>query len=148
MFLNKFQMENNINNERVELQSRDSAFDRRLHTFAIVNKVPRFDINAFLNEAFPLYKTEMERTIADHNMVKSTTVLAAEFEKYVLGTTNVNEHENKGENKSGSEQVIKETLYFSTPNVLIALDSDLKENFKVNIIDEISKSVEETAIRG
>lgn len=40
------------NNDRVELQVRDSAFNRRIHTFAILNKVQHIDVVAFLRDAF------------------------------------------------------------------------------------------------
>lgn len=151
-FLNKFRMSNvNVSDESVELQERRKAFESQLRIFAIVNKVQRLDIEGFLNDAFHIYESELEHTVELHNMVKSMTTLVAEFEKNIL-TTNANENGNENENDNNAnesgEQTIKETLYFSTPVVIIGTDSDLKQNYEINIIDEILKSVEETAIRG
>lgn len=84
-------------------------------------------------------------------MVKSMSIFVAEFEKKIL---KVYENENENENStsdnsaSGSEDVIKQTLYFATSNKLIGLDTDMNVHFQVNVIDEIVKCIDETAIRG
>lgn len=135
--------------ESVELQVRNSAFDRRLRTFAIVNKVPRLDIEDFLKDAFHLYEREIVNAVGEYNMIKSMTVFVAEYEKELIKTF-LNENENEPDNSENESdmQTIKETLYFTTPNVLIGADSDIEEHFKLNINNEIQKSVEETAFRG
>lgn len=143
-FIKKFQMENN-ENKRVELQFRNSAFDRRISTFAIVNKVQRVSIVEFLKDAFDIYESEMNRAVELNNMVKSISILTAEFEKDIP-KTNLNENEdNMSDN---SDQKIKETLYFPTPNVLIGINADMEKHYEMNIVNEILKSVENMTIRG
>lgn len=65
------------------------------------------------------------------------TIFVAEFEKKNLTTY---------ESENVSEQSIKQTLFFATP--IVRLGTDLNKLFKDNIIDEILKSVENTAIQG
>lgn len=85
-FLEKFRVENGNEqvelsagnaSERVLLQIRNTAFDKRIRTFAIVNRVPRVDIEGFLIDAFPIYENEMAHTVEEHSMVKSITILTA-----------------------------------------------------------------------
>lgn len=78
-------------NDRVELQIRDRVFNRRIHTFAIVNK-DHIDIESFLNDAFHIYESEVTRILEEFNIVKSLTIFAAEFEKKI---TNVNDQVNR-----------------------------------------------------
>lgn len=181
-------------NDRIEFQAIDKAFNRRIRTFAVVNKV-HVDISEFLNDAFRIYQTELVRTLEEHNIIKTMAILVAEFEKKLYASDNnvasdnknnsdhnstesdqsnirenenihsnsdynddfdmfINENENENENEQAnisgidSEQTIKETLYFSTSNKIVGLGTDLHKHFKENIIDEVLKSVENTAIRG
>lgn len=136
--------------DRVELQVRAGAFNRRIHTFAILDKMERIDIDAFLKDAFYIYEAELERTIELHKMIKSSSILVAEFEKKI---PKLNVSESESENGSDvmdidSEEIIKQTLYFTTPSTLIGLDSDLSEHYRLNIINELLESVENTAIQG
>lgn len=62
-------MEQSID-QKVEFQKRNSAFNRRLFTFAIVNKSNHIDIEAFLKDAFLLYKSDLQHALNLHNMVK------------------------------------------------------------------------------
>lgn len=139
----QFQEEKNSKNMNpsVELQVRESAFEKRIHTFAIVNN-NHGDILEFMRAAFPIYQSELLRNLEVHNIVKSMTILVAEFEKQIT-TINENDASNGSE-----ERTIKETLYFPTPNMMIDLTVDLNEHFQTNIIEEITKCVENTAIRG
>lgn len=139
-------------NESVELQVLNSAYNRRIHTFAIVNKT-HFDVEKFLNDAFFLYQSEVLQTLETHNMVKTMAILIAIFEKKLPSIPeNVQPHNDIDENapnqSNASEQTIKQTLYFTTPNTIVDMGSDLREHFKKNIIEEILKCVENTATRG
>lgn len=144
--------------DRVELQTRNYAFNHRIHTFAIVDKIQKIDIESFLKDAFIIYESEMECILELHNTVKSVVYLFAEFEKKIQ---KVDESENKNANDSenvndiegemvnnGGEVTIKKSLYFGTPNVIIGLDSDLTKHFELNIVEEVMNSVETTAIQG
>lgn len=136
-------------NDRVELQVRDRAFNRRLFTFAILNKAQHIDIELFLKDAFYIYQPELHRFLDEHNMVKSMTILTAEFEKSVSRVNN-NENGNStlDNNASSENEKIKQTLYFATSNKLIAFSANLNEHYQENVIDEIIKNVHDTAIRG
>lgn len=68
------------NSVQVELQVRERAFNRRILTFAIVNK-GHINIEAFLNDSFNIYESEVTKTLEKFNIVKSSTVFAAEFER-------------------------------------------------------------------
>lgn len=128
-------------NESVELQNRECAFNKRINSFAVVNN-KHLDIAEFLSDAFPIYQTELMRNLEERNIVKSMTILVAEFEKKV---STVDENGMPG---SSVDRTIKETLYFPTPNMVIDMGMDVKEHFQQNVADEITKSVENTAIQG
>lgn len=87
--------------ENVVLQVRDSAFNRRIRTFAIVNKVQHIDIEAFLKDAFYIYRTELTRTLEERNMVKTMTIFVAEFQK-IIPRANENENSTPDDSASGS----------------------------------------------
>lgn len=128
-------------NKSVELQVRESAFEKRIHTFAIVNN-NHLDILEFMHDALSIYQSELTRNLEVQNIVKSMTILIAEFEKTV-SIPNENDPSN-----SSDERVIKETLYFPTPSLIIDLAMNLNEHFQTNIVEEITKCIENTAIRG
>lgn len=66
----------------VELQVVESAFERRIRTFAIVNKDDvLLDVEKFLENAAHLYKAELKHVLHDFNIIKTMSILAADFEK-------------------------------------------------------------------
>lgn len=127
---------------RVTLQKRENAFNRRIATFSILNNF-HIDIQSFLNEAFEIYKLEMIHAIETHNLVKTIPILCAEFEQKSL---NMNNEDN--ETGSEIEQTIKETLYFTTANVVMSMTSNIQEIYRTQIVDVLSESVQDTAVRG
>lgn len=46
------------------------------------------------------------------------------------------------------EQTIVQTVYFSTSNKIVHMGTDLNDHYKTNVVDELLKSVEETAFHG
>lgn len=117
-----------MENASVELQNLERAFNRRIRTFAIVNK-GHSEIEAILNDAFNIYRVELTHILEEYSLVKTLSVFAAEFEKK---NVNVNDQSNDIFNNSddatasnevreidshneqtNSEQEIKETLYSS-----------------------------------
>lgn len=80
-------------NQRVELQVLETAFERRIHNFAIVNK-EHIDIAEFLNDSFDIYQTELKRNLEEYNMVKSMSILVAEYEKKIYPTNNNEQDDN------------------------------------------------------
>lgn len=129
---------------RVELQIRERAFNRRIHTFAIVNK-NHVDIEDFLSDAYHQYQSEVLRILNEFNIVKSMTIFAAEFEKK---NVNLNNDDGDADGNSSSEQTIKQTLYLTTSNKVIDLETNLNEHYQKNVIDEVVKSVDQSAFRG
>lgn len=125
-------------NNSISLQVRESAFNKRIHTFAILNNT-HIDVRQFLEESSILFKSELQKTIDKHNMVKVMAILCAEFEKRVM--VNVDD-------AHSDEQVVKETLYFPTDNFTLGLGSNLNEIYRTSVIETILESVENTAIRG
>lgn len=51
-------------NDRVTLQILDTAYNRRIRTFAIVNN-EHININDFLNDAIVIYKSELLRALEE-----------------------------------------------------------------------------------
>lgn len=125
---------------RIELQIRKSAFNKRIHTFSLVNN-EHIDIDDFLNDAFDLYHAEMGEILNKHNMVKSYAIFVAEFEKDVQST-------DENGQPGGEVQKVKETAYFHTSNVLISVDVDLNKHYNDKIIEEVREGVENSAFRG
>lgn len=134
--------------ETVEFQARENGYNRRIHTFAIVDKLIRIDIVAFLKDAFQVYEPELDRVIRLHNMIKSATTLTVEYEKKIPKVnTSVNVDDDSPDNLD-SDEIIKITRHYPSPTVLIGLDSDVEANYQINIIDELLKCVENDAMQG
>lgn len=136
--------------DRVELQVRNSAFNRRIYTFAIINK-DHIDIRAFLNDAFHIYKSELSQILEEHHIVKTNTKFGAEFEKKIIEnreSDNAGDGDNSNSNNNNSEQTMKRTLYISTPNKVVGLETDVDEHYQTNIVNEIVKSVENAELNG
>lgn len=126
--------------DRIELQIRGSAFNKRIYTFSLVNK-EHIDVEDFLNDAFDLYHSEMINILDEHNMVKSSTIFVVEFEKDVQST------DENGQPDSDVYKV-KETAYFHTSNKLISLEDDLNKHYNENVMEEVREGIENSAFRG
>lgn len=122
--------------EHVELQNRESAFNRRIRTFAIVNK-DHIDLRGFLNDAFNLYWEEVFRTLQEHNIIKTSTVLISLFEKTITDLDNPE-----------SNRVIPKTLYSGTKNKVVSLNDDLNEHYQRNIANELVTTIENAELQG
>jgi len=173
--------------ERVEFQTLESAFNKRIHAFSILNK-DHTKIEEFLSDAFHIYEREILSSMEKYPTIKSMTIFVAEFEKKIISneknTTQTSENIQSNatdntsvqisENSIGSDKQmdlsdysqqvtdnvsdnteerdkntsVKVTLYFTTPYVIINLNSDLRKHYKRNVSNEIMTSVEETAING
>lgn len=137
------------NSDRVEFQTRENGFKNRLFTFAIVDKEVRVEIMDFLVDAYHIYEREINRALELHHMIKSMTVLAIEFEKKV---SKVNESLNVNDtldiDESDTTMIIKETLFFPSPNTIIGLDSDLNAHYNLNVINELLNDIENAAHHG
>lgn len=134
-------MEQNTN-PKVELQRRNNAFNKRLFTFAIVSKTQCVNIPDFMEDSFEIYRSELQRAIDIHNMVKSMCVFVAEFEKEVSQIS-----DNQTDCVMGSAGTIKQTLYFATANKTFSINTDLSEHYK-ELVGEIKTTVSECALYG
>lgn len=157
------------NSDRVELQVRERAFNRRIRTFAIVNKA-HIDIDPFLDDAYPIYQSELSRLIEEYTFVKTLTIFTAEFEKIIdnviesseqvnvnrESAMNIDGDDNEVSEASTSDNTsarsnkttLKQTLYLTTSNRVIGLETDLSNHFESNIRPEIIRNVDDVAFRG
>lgn len=161
------------NSDRVELQVRERAFSRRISTFAIVNK-DHIDIEAFLNDAYPIYQSELSRLVQNFTFVKTLATFTAEFEKIIDNAIESSEQVNvnreramsvDGDGDSDDDDVpeastsgntparsvnttVKQTLYLTTSNKVIGLETDLNNHYESNIRAEIIRNVDDVAFRG
>lgn len=135
--------------DHIELQIRDSAFKRRIHTFAIVNK-DHIDVRAFLNDASRIYEYIVSHTLEKYHLIKTFTVFVAEFEKKTVIVTSSNDDadESGSSTSNNNEKTQKETLYLTTSNKVVGLETNLSEHYQKNIIDEVVKNVDDAAFRG
>lgn len=165
--------ETEANTNRIEVEVRDTAFRRRIETFAIVNNDVHFDVDVFLLDAYSLYEREISRIIERKNMVKTLTVFVAEFEKKIIGSNPNEQSENQEPQASGSqtpqvdsvgagvagdniaggandpeERIITHTVYLSTPNCRIGMTSNLEEHYLTNVSSVIEQKMEEAAFQG
>lgn len=139
----------NDDDDHIELQVRERAFNNRIHTFSIVNK-NHIDVKAFLIDASRIYHYIVSNTLEKFNLIKTFTVFVIEFEKKII---TVNHDTNNGDNGPGSSnnnsnKTPKQIVYYTTPNKAIDLQTNLKKHYQRNIIDEVIKCVDNSTFRG
>lgn len=117
-------------NMSVQYQSRESAFNGRINTYAILN-VDHIDLTGFLSDAFSIFETKQRRLIEDRHLIKTCGVFAAEFKKL-----------------SPDLQEVRTKLYITCRLQIMDIDTDLGEWFKIYIKDIIDKRIEEFEIGG
>lgn len=114
---------------RVELKMLESAFDRRILSFAIVN-ISHLDIHLFMNDAFELYKTEVNRVLESFQMIKSMAILRVEFEKKIITPPeNV-----QLTNLTNSEENVQATIHDNNESNVNTESSSTNDNDAVNNI--------------
>lgn len=72
---------------KILFEQRESAFDRRLYTFAVVN-VDHFDVREFLFDAFEYFDAEVHGLLEEHHMIKLCANFSAVFEKDIESSQN------------------------------------------------------------
>lgn len=118
-----------ISMDRVRLETRETAFNCRIQTFAIKNLL-HIDIEAFLNDSFPISTTQIKKIVLEYSIIKVGACFIADFIK-------------------NSEQT---KLYIFCEYETI--DLDIIENeallawFQKNIIKKVLKRMEEFEVRG
>lgn len=105
----------------IVFEERESAFERRLLTFAVVN-VEHINIREFLGDAFHYFEENVNNLLVEHTLVKVNTVLKLVFAKY-----GVNE-------ENGAETVINRDVFISTNMYVIDFETNLKEHYNEFIV--------------
>lgn len=142
---------------KVDFEYREMAFNKRMLTFAIVNR-DHIDIKEFLFDAFNYYENEIKDIFRDHAMVKVNTCFSATFEKNVVQNgvreedrmdTDLNDDlmDVDGDNATGQvEKKEKQLLYLHTKSVVIDHLTDLYEIYEKTVIDVILNKIDDAII--
>lgn len=120
--------------ERIVFEERNSAFQRRLITFAVVN-VEHIDIREFLEDAFSHIQTQISKLIEIHTLVKVNAVFKAVFSKLLV-------------NSDEGEKVEQQTIYIHSRNTIIDFETDLSEYYQDSIVTHILDKVDDVTMRG
>lgn len=128
------QLANDINNLRnIQFELRETAFDRRIQTFAIINRI-YMDITEFLRSAYYHFYTELQEILTNYPLVKVNACLEAEFQKVF--------------EKDGESLREKQTIYINTKSKIIGNETDLNKFYNRNIIAFIMQQIDEVLIQG
>lgn len=127
---------------KVHLQYRDTAFSRRMVTFAIVNQEHN-KVEEFLNEAYIYFERELRRALSVHQSVKVSGCFNATFEKKIVRNDNDDDEED-------NRVVLKEkqTLYIHTKYKVVLRNSDLHHMYKQNVMTIILQRIEDAILLG
>lgn len=139
----------------VDLEYRDMAFNRRMLTFAVVNR-EHIDVKDFLLDAYHHFESEITDLLNVHPLIKVSTCFSATFEKIITpnvaeSATNRDENDpDLDENGVGRQEEKKEkqTLYIHTKNITIDSQVDLLNNFMENVVETVVRKVDDAIMRG
>lgn len=122
-----------MDNNQIVFEERNSAFRRRLITFAIVN-LEHIDIRAFLADVFHHFEEKLTTLVREHTLVKVNTVFKAVFSK-----VNISNEE---------EQVEKQTVYIHTRSSVVDFETNLSDFYIDYIVGYILGKIDDLEIRG
>lgn len=114
----------------VVYQRRESAFNGRIKTYAIVN-VEHIDLAAFLSDAYTIFESKQRTLIENRHLIKTCAIFEAEFKKL-----------------TPDAQEIRTKLYISGSLEIMDLETNIGEWFKVFAKDIIDKRIQEFEIGG
>lgn len=117
----------------VVFEERETAFRKKLFTFAVVN-VEHIDIREFLADAFHHVEKQLYKLIAEHTMVKVNTVFTAVFSKFVAS--------NEG------EKVESQTIHMHTRSTVLDSDTDVRDYYQNSIVEYTLDKIEDIAMQG
>lgn len=132
----------------VSFQHRETAFSRRLTTFAIVN-IEHIDVKEFLNESYIYFERELHTVLNNYDGVKVNACFNAMFEKTIVehlsgdGDIANIEEENRGEVRKE-----KESLFIQTSNIIVLKGTNLHEVFEETISNTILRKIDEAFMQG
>lgn len=119
---------------RVQLEERESAFNNRLRTFAIVNH-QHIDEKEFLREALLIVAIEICEMLRSHPIFKIGTCLSLLYEKVILGENN--------------ERMTEfQTINIRTKTETVDRSDDLNIFFNDHILGEILRRIDDTYMEG
>lgn len=134
-------------NDSLNLEIRENAFERRIRTIAIVNKT-HIDVTQFLKDTYSLYKSEVLKMIDEHYITKTKACFIAEFEKNV-SNAGINNSNSSGSSDTGEDVLIKQRFVFWTEEVIIkTIEEFTEEFFNEHFVEKIASDVETMAIEG
>lgn len=119
---------------KIFIESRNSAFRRRIETFALVN-IEHIDLEEFLSECFLYFMETIISVLGEDNpTVKVNTILSVVFEKVVHTENDV--------------KYVEETLHIHTRNHVIDSNTDLLKFYNETIVEYFLRKTDEAIIQG
>lgn len=98
---------------KIEFVQRESAFQRRLYTFAVINR-EHIDIKEFLLDVFDYFDAEVRGILELHYIIKLNGNFSAVFEKAI----------------ESSDLKEKQTIYINSQTAVIDVDTDLSQFYE------------------
>lgn len=153
----------------VDFEYRECAFNKRMLTFAIVNR-DHIDVKEFLTEAYEYFEKEIVEVLDIHMVIKVNTCFSATFEKIIsknhessnndeqneidgMETMEAENNDNDmdiGDGDNIQERDLKEklTLYIHTKSVVIDVNTRLADIFLNNIVETILRKLDDSTLVG
>lgn len=135
----------------IDFEYRDTAFSRRMSTFAILNR-EHIDIREFLYDAYNYFEKEVGDLLKTHTIAKVSVVFSATFEKTIAPDMQNKrddiEVDDDDDNLPCREKKEKQTLYIHTKSLIVDKQTDLNELFRDRIVSKILKSIDDAIMQG
>lgn len=137
--------------QRVDFEFRERAFQRRMLTFAVVNR-DHIEIAQFLNDAREYYINEITSVLNVQLSVKVGTCIHLTLEKIIVENDEnaANSEENESESNPSNRPQRREVreLYIHTSSVIIQRGMDLNETFQEYVLNDIVCKFDEAIVQG
>lgn len=124
---------NSLNMNNVEVELRESAFRRRMSTFAIVNK-NHIELIPFFEDAFTHFEKQIRSILREQDMMKVNICLGLESEKIVQSDDGL-----KSE---------KQSIYINTRSSAVDCGTDLGEFYEKTIQTTLLRKFDEVIMTG
>lgn len=118
---------------RIEFEERNSAFRRRLQTFAVIDQT-HIDIRDFLSNSFFYFEREINRILENEYLLKVAACIKLKFSKIVV---------------SGGETVTEnQTIYIHNISSVVDFETNLREFYDEMIQSYILQKVDDVVMKG
>lgn len=131
----------------VDFEYRNSAFSRRMSTFAVKNR-DHIDIKDFLEDSFYYFCKEILEILDQHTSVKVNTCFCATFEKTIVGSKTPKIDFDGDDAEQPIEKKEKQTIYIHTKSVIVDRHTDFLKLFNDTVIIPILQKVDDMMIQG